>query len=131
MKLPNNFGKVTYLAFGILCLYIAFNSSNNIESEIMNNDGFGDSGFLILGVIYLSMGIGSLISTALINKFGTRFCLFVGGIGCITRILITVIPALSKEDDSFFLSDNEVLGILMLGSLFNGITMGALIATVN
>jgi MFS family permease len=131
MKLPNNFGKVTYLAFGILCLYIAFNSSNNIESELMNHDGFEDAGFLILGVIYLSMGIGSLMSTALINKFGTRLCLFIGGIGCITRILITVIPALSKKDDNFFLNDNEVIGILIFGSLFNGITMGALIATAN
>jgi len=38
-------------------------------------------GFYILAVLYLFMGIGSLVSTAIINKLGSRYCLIIGGLG--------------------------------------------------
>lgn len=62
-----------------MLLYIAFNSSSNIQSKIMEEDGFDKLGFFILAVVYFFMGIGSLMSNAAINKFGTRGCLILGG----------------------------------------------------
>lgn len=47
----------------------------------MDEDGFGQLGFYILAVLYLFMGIGSVLSTAVINKFGSRYCLILGGLG--------------------------------------------------
>lgn len=83
MSKYQNFGKVSMISFGIMLLYMAFNSANNIESELISDDGFGQLGFILLAVLYLNMGIGSLISTAVINKGGTKTCLILGGIGCI------------------------------------------------
>ena len=47
----------------------------------MMEDGFGQMGFYILAVLYLFMGIGSLVSTAIINKLGSKYCLIIGGLG--------------------------------------------------
>lgn len=47
----------------------------------MSDDGFGQMGFYILAVLYLFMGIGSIVSTAVINRFGSRKCMIIGGIG--------------------------------------------------
>ena len=52
-------------------MYIAFNSASNLTSQIMNDDGFGQMGFYILAVLYLFMGIGSILSTAIIKKLGS------------------------------------------------------------
>lgn len=76
-----NIGVVSYLSGGILFLYMAFNSGNNLQTILMNQAGLGDVGFYLLGFLFLMMGVGSLLSTAAINKYGTRMCLVFGGIG--------------------------------------------------
>jgi len=45
----------------------------------MEEDGFDNLGFFILAVVYLFMGVGSLVSNAAINKIGTKGCLVLGG----------------------------------------------------
>lgn len=67
----SNFLRLVYLSLCILLLYTAFNSAADLESEIMENDGFGHLGYYVLAVLYFFMGLGSLISTAVINKLGT------------------------------------------------------------
>ena len=54
MKKYKNIWRVGYLSFGIFLLYMAFNSANNIESTILEVNGFGSSGFLILAILYIS-----------------------------------------------------------------------------
>ena len=53
----------------------------------MNKDGFGDIGFYILATLYFMMGIGSLVSTNAINRFGTKNCLIAGGVGNLIYLL--------------------------------------------
>ena len=66
---------------------MAFNSTNNLQSTLMNEAGFDKVGFYLLGFLFFMMGIGSLMSTAAINKFGTKMCLVFGGIGNLLYIL--------------------------------------------
>jgi hypothetical protein len=87
----NNLGKVTQLSLGILMLYMAFNSASNIQTEIYDSVGFGNLGFYILAVVYFFTGIGSLMSTAMINKYGTRVALVLGGIGNTLWIMSTLL----------------------------------------
>jgi len=47
----------------------------------MNAAGFGSVGFYVLAFLFLMMGVGSLLSAAVINKYGTKFCLICGGFG--------------------------------------------------
>jgi MFS family permease len=53
----------------------------------MNEAGLDKIGFYLLGFLFFMMGIGSLMSTAAINKFGTKLCLVFGGIGNLLYIL--------------------------------------------
>ena len=76
-----NLSQITQLSFGILFLYMAFNSANNLQSTLMKSAGFGAVGFYLLAFLFLMMGVGSLLSTAAINKLGTRWCLVFGGLG--------------------------------------------------
>ena len=73
---------------------MAFNSANNIETTILDESGYGELGFVILAVLYISMGIGSLLSAAVIKKFGSKWCLIMGGIGSIIPIVSTLLPVL-------------------------------------
>jgi hypothetical protein len=77
----HNLPKVTYFSISILLLYMAFNSCSNLQSSMMDEDGYGSLGFYILAVLYFFSGLGSLMSTALIHKIGTKGCLLLGGIG--------------------------------------------------
>ena len=92
MKGHVNFFKVSYFSFCILVLYIAFNSTNNIEASLIRKDGYRHLGFILLALLYLFMAFGSILSTAVINKFGVRFGLMVGGIGCAISIFMTLLP---------------------------------------
>jgi hypothetical protein len=88
-----NIDKVTQLSIGILFMYMAFNSSSNIQSEIMEEDGFGPIGFYILGVLYFFMGMGAIMSSAIKKKFGTKFCLVLGGVGNCVWILSSILAS--------------------------------------
>jgi MFS family permease len=77
------------------------------------------------------MGIGSLMSTAIINKFGTRFSLFIGGIGCIIQILVTILPNLKSHDPDFFLSHDVIIACLFVACTINGFTVGVLWTAAN
>ena len=92
-----NLWQVTQIATSILILYIAFNSSANIQSSLMSNDGFDQLGFYLLAILYFFMGVGSLTSTAINNKYGTRACLIIGGCGNVIWILSSILA--SKYND--------------------------------
>jgi hypothetical protein len=61
----------------------------------MEEDGFGQLGFFILAVVYFFIGIGSIMSTAIMNKYGTRVALMLGGVGITTWIMSTLLAVYS------------------------------------
>jgi hypothetical protein len=85
---------LAYISVCILVLYTAFNSAADVESELMEKEGFGHLGYYVLAILYFFMGLGSIISTAAINKFGTRWCLVFGGIGCVISLIASLMGAL-------------------------------------
>lgn len=131
MNKYKNLWRVAYLSLGIILLYMAFNSTNNIESSILEDNDYGDLGFVMLAVLYISMGVGSLLSAAVIKKFGTRWCLIMGGIGTIIPILATLLPVINKDDPNFFLSRNGIIAILYIAQIINGVTVSILFTAAN
>jgi MFS family permease len=97
----------------------------------MEENGFETLGFFILAVLYFFMGLGSLLSTAIINKYGTRFCLVIGGVGNVQWIMSTLL-AVYRID---ILEQGIPLGIiycgLLLSTIINGFTVGVLWAAAN
>ncbi len=82
-----------YISSCILLLYTAFFSAANLQAEIMETDGFGDLGYYILAILFFFMGMGSIISTAAMNKLGTKGCMVLGGLGNMIWIVATIMPA--------------------------------------
>eukprot|EP00347_Sterkiella_histriomuscorum_P022750 403337297 len=134
MSKYQNFGKLTHISGGILLMYIAFNSASNLQSQIMDTDGFGQMGFYILAVLYLFMGFGSLLSTAIINKYGSRKCMIAGGIGNVQWILMTILAAEQERKVNEDLIEDPniyVTALLFLSTMINGLTVGILWTCAN
>ena len=106
-----NFFHLVYISFCILILYTAFMSAANLQTTIMEQDNFDQLGYYILAVLYFFTGMGSLMSTAAINRLGTKGCLVLGGFGNVIWIASTILPAYEAQliaDDtkeSFGVSD--------------------------
>ena len=81
------------------------------------------------------MGIGSLTSTAAINKLGSKVCLFIGGLGNVQWILISLLAPYQKSlaiDKDIKTKPNMLIVLALFGStMVNGFTVGILWATAN
>ena len=86
------------MSLGFLFLYIAFNSSQNIQSLILDEDGFGKLGFYSLGVMAVFQGLGSLMSTGIVNKVGVKWSMLIGAFLNSTWVMQSIIPALKHEN---------------------------------
>jgi hypothetical protein len=52
----------------------------------MKNNGLGNLGYTLLAILYLFIGIGSLMSSALLKKWGMKKCMVLGGLGHFTFV---------------------------------------------
>lgn len=80
------------------------------------------------------MGIGSLLSTALINKYGTKACLVLGGLGNVQWILSSILAAQFgelKELDETATPHPLIAPCILLSTCLNGLTVGILWASAN
>ena len=59
----------------------------------MNDNGLGNTGFILLAVLYLFIGIGSLISSTILTKIGINKCLVFGALGHFIFVFAQVLPA--------------------------------------
>ena len=63
-----------------LGLYTAFNTAQNIQTEALEEDGFGKLGFWAIAVLYLSIAVGCLFSTWIMNRIGDIKCMALGSL---------------------------------------------------
>ena len=52
-----------------------------MASLVLEQDGLEHLGFYILAVLYFSIAVSSIFSTAFLKKLGTYKCLILGGFG--------------------------------------------------
>jgi MFS family permease len=101
----------------------------------MSQNGLDELGFYSLGLMYMSWGLGSLISPSIYKKIGTRLCLIFGGLSNTIWIFSSVIVCLkSKEADSldspeyknesFWTSTPVIYYLVLNSSIVNGILNG-------
>lgn len=99
----------------------------------MDEDGYGDLGFYVLAVLNIFMCIGAILSTAAINKFGTKLCLVFGGIGNSLWIFLSLLPVGKDEGFSKLqgLGNGAIYTIMIIAAIINGLAMGDLWASAN
>ena len=123
-----NFGSLTLLALGILMLQTAYTSTANIVSLMLEKNGYGPLGYLSIGFIYISWGLGSFISPTIYKWWGSRFSIFIGTFSNSTWIYSSIITLVERDSDPsvrpWYLSDPFVYTLVLMNSMFNGFCNG-------
>jgi hypothetical protein len=94
-----------------------------MASLVLENDGLKDLGFYILAVLYFSIAVSSVMSTAFLKKLGTYKCLVLGGFGHFCFVFAQIFPAVKYDNpnsDSVVTSDGFITAILIICALING-----------
>jgi hypothetical protein len=81
LKSNPNFWFAFQQYLGFLILFISYNSSENLQSRIMSELGFGNLGFYNLACVQIAQVMGTLISTTVIGKVGIRVSHVLGALG--------------------------------------------------
>ena len=77
----------------------------------MEDNGYEHLGFYSLALLYLFLGIGSLFSTAIIDKIGVKYCLITGCLCDILWIVSSIPPSMKSkhpESTSYYVSDSFI-----------------------
>lgn len=128
-----NFTRLLQLSLTFFVLFCAFFTCQNMASLVLEQDGLKNLGFYILAVLYFSIAVSSVFSTALLKKLGTYKCLIFGGFGHFCFVFAQIFPAVKydhPDNDSVVTSDGFITTLLIICALING-TGAALIWVSN
>ena len=65
-----NLCKATYFSAIFLLMYIPFAIVNNLFSEVNEANGYGNLGFILLGLLYVGNIFGAIVGAAVLKKIG-------------------------------------------------------------
>ena len=80
-------------------------------------------GYYILSLLYFSIAIGSLMSTAINKKLGRYKCLILGGFGHFTFVFASAFPAYKfdhPESKAWYTSSGFMCTLLIICAIING-----------
>ena len=78
-----NLTRILFISIGVYFLCNGANVTNNIASQVLGQDGFGNLGFYALGAQQLTFGGFSLVTGRLIKKLGYRLSFLLGLCTCL------------------------------------------------
>eukprot|EP00347_Sterkiella_histriomuscorum_P020663 403336944 len=109
-------------------LQTAYTSTANIVSLMLDKNGFGPLGYLSIGTIYISWGLGSFLSPTIYKRWGSRFSIFIGTFSNSTWIYSSIITLNKRHQDSsqhlWYQTDAFVYTVVLMNSVFNGFCNG-------
>ena len=92
-----NRSRVLQISLSFFLLFVAFNTTQNIASVVLEEEGLGSFGFYTLATLYGSLSISALLSSALMKKIGLYRCLVIGSLFHFTFVLANSIPAIRND----------------------------------
>lgn len=131
-----NIFKALYVSFGFFMLFISFNVTRNLTSQIFKMNFQSNYGFTLLAVLYLTVGLFALVGSAIVNQLGVKRSLFIGGLGHFFFIFLSTYPAWwgecydlndNKSGCKTFLKSESLIKVaLMVSVIFNGFSASLL-----
>jgi len=91
---------------------------------MLEDNGLGKLGFYSNAALYLALGLGSLISTGVLNKIGEIKTMALGGYLCVlfmANFALTSLKADYPEWDSWLFSPGLVYTTIIITSLTTGL----------
>ncbi|CDW80707.1 major facilitator superfamily protein [Stylonychia lemnae] len=120
-----NLCQATHCSINFLILFIAFNSAQNIQSEALQQDNFGQLGFQSIAILYLGVAVGCVFSTVVMKRIGEVQCMALGAILNVPWILSYALCGISKDtnpdDRKFYLQPSFITGLIITLSFINGL----------
>ena len=95
-----------------------------MSTLVLRNDGLQNLGFYILAVLYFSICVSSVMSTALLKKLGVYKCLVFGGLGHFSFVFANIFPAIKydhPDSESVATSQGFITGMLIVCAIVNGL----------
>ena len=114
-----NLSQATHCSLNFLTVFIAFNTAQNIQSEALENDGFGKLGFWAVAILYLFIAVGSVFSTVILNKIGEVKCMAVGSF--VNTPWILSFALCSLDHGGILMNKQVITAVILLLSMLNGI----------
>lgn len=91
---------------------------------MLEDNGFGKLGFYSNAVLYLALGIGSIIATWVMNILGEAKTMSLGFLLCVTFMSSFIVPSIKQgnpELTSFWFGTTFVYSEIIFFSFVNGI----------
>jgi MFS family permease len=110
-----NLCKATYLSLIFLAMYVPFGIVNNLFSEINEDHGYGNLGFIMLAMLYVGALIGSVVGSAILWKLGRNWTFIIGALLSATVAFAQILPLMNIEGHKKLIE-----AALIAGSVFSG-----------
>lgn len=124
-----NIWQATHCSMNFLILYISFNTVQSLQSQALEDNGLGKLGFWSLAIMYLSIAIGSIFTTVILNRIGPIKCMSIGSLFNTPYVFAMALASIKGEyldgDRSgpppFYTNTYFVSSFIMVLSIFNGL----------
>ena len=118
-----NFGRATHCALGFLFLFCALFATQNIQSQMLEDDGYGKLGFYSNAAAFLAIAFGSIISTGVMSKIGDVNTMILGSFLCVPQMASFILASLKSEHpelQGWLYSPAIVCTVILSASLARG-----------
>jgi hypothetical protein len=103
-------------------LFTAVNAAVNVETLLLEDDGFGKLGFYSNAAVYLGVCLGSLYAESAIAKLGGLVnSLIFGAFLCVPYLASFLLPILYSEGRLDYLGIDSIYSLLLFTSFTHGI----------
>ncbi|CDW81164.1 major facilitator superfamily protein [Stylonychia lemnae] len=118
-----NLKHATLCSIAFLGLYVAVYSTQNVQSQIYDIDGYKNLGYISNAVAYLGQGLGSIFCVYVMQRVGDVKAMAYSSLLSLPFIICLILPALNtdnKADNNFFFSQSFVTILTIYVSFLNG-----------
>lgn len=118
-----NFDKLLVLSFGFMLLFTAFNTSQSLATQVLEDNNFGKLGFYSLAILYCVFGFCCFISLPIVKKLGARISLVIGAFCYTFYVSSFILPAFKSQlpdSQSWLLNRTFILSLILVAAAING-----------
>ena len=109
-----------FISLGCFVLFTACNTTQNLLSKVLDDDGFGKLGYYSLALFYFFFGVTSLLAGPTIKAIGNRWALTVGALTYTIYTAIQIMPVEKSEHGVFKNDYNLIYVLICVAASING-----------
>lgn len=122
-----NLGPALLCSLGFFGLFMSVNSAMNLQTLLLEDDGYGKLGLILNAFVYFGVCLGGLFSSWTLRRWTERQCMQLGAGLCIPYLAALILPCAKAEAIIDWPADNSTISaILLLVGFIHGFGEGLL-----